>query len=191
MRKLLFVLAIVVLPVWLLAQDVPKGEMFGGYSYLGTSGQGFNGFNGQFTYNRSEALGITGDVGGSYAGQSVNVSGIGGVSAHTRTYTFLVGPTYSYRKLDKLVPFGHLLVGFAHGHTSAQTSVIGGPSVNISTSGNGFGLAFGGGVDYELNESWAIRPVQMNYVSVNVGSGHANAFRYAAGIVYRTRSRVF
>jgi len=51
----------VVLPVWLLAQDVPKGEVFGGYSYLGTNGQGFNGFNGQFTYNRSQALGITGD----------------------------------------------------------------------------------------------------------------------------------
>ena len=156
MRKLSLILAIVVLPVWLLAQDVPKGEAFGGYSYLATGGQGFNGFNGQFTYNRSEALGITGDVGGSYAGQSVNVSGIGGVSAHTRTYTFLVGPTYSYRKLDKLVPFGHLLLGLAHGSTRAQTSILGGPSVNISTSGNGFGLAFGGGVDYELNEGDSI-----------------------------------
>src|SRR5215475_4683013 len=185
MRKLSLILAIVVLPVWLLAQDVPKGELFAGYSYLGTSGQGFNGFNGQFTYNRSQALGITGDVGGTYAGQSVNVSGIGGVSAHSRTYTFLVGPTYSYRKLDKFVPFGHFLIGVAHGSTTAQTSIVGAPSINVSTSDTGFGLAFGGGLDYELNRSWAIRPVQINNVSVNVGSGHANAFRYAAGIVYR------
>ena len=185
MRKLLFALAIVVLPVWLLAQDVPRAEMFGGYSYLGSGGQGFNGFHGQFNHNLSERLGLTGDVSGAYAGQSVNVSGLGGASAHTRTYTFLFGPTLSYRKIDKFVPFAHILPGISHGTTSAQTSIAGGPSINVSTSGTGFGLALGGGLDYELNSSWAIRPVQIDYVSVNAGTGHANAFRYAAGIVYR------
>ena len=191
MRKLLFALAIVVLPVGLLAQDVSKGEMFGGYSLLHTGGQDFNSFNGQFTYNRSELLGLTADVNGAYAGQSVNVGGLGGVSAHSHTYTFLFGPTLSYRKLDKFVPFGHFLVGVAHGSSSAQTSILGGPSINVSTSATGFGLAFGGGVDYELNKSWAIRPVQLDYMSVNSGGGHANAFRYAVGIVYRTASRLY
>lgn len=187
MRKLLFALVIVILPVWLLAQDVPKAEMFGGYSYLGTGGQGFNGFHGQFTHNQIEWWGLTGDVSGAYAGQSVNVGGLGGVSAHTHTYTFLFGPTFSYRKLDKFVPFVHLLPGVSHGSTKAQTNVLG-QTTTISSSGTGFGLAFGGGVDYELNKSWAIRPVQIDYVSVNAGGGHANAFRYAAGIVYRTAS---
>ena len=184
MRKLSFVLAMVVLPVWLLAQDVPKEELFGGYSYLHTSGQGFNGFDAQFTYNRSEWLGLTGEVSGAYAGQSVNVSGVGGASAHSHTYTFLFGPTFSYRKEDKFVPFGHFLAGIAHGSSSAQTNILG-QTINISTSDTGFGLAIGGGVDYLLNDSWAIRPVQIDYVSVNAGGGHANAFRYSVGIVYR------
>jgi opacity protein-like surface antigen len=82
------------------------------------------------------------------------------------------------------VPFAHFLIGIAHGSSRAQTNLLG-QSINVSTSDTGFGLAVGGGVDYELNESWAIRPVQIDYVSVNVGSGHANAFRYTAGIVYK------
>lgn len=184
MRKLCLALAIIFLPLWVLAQDVPKAEIFGGYSYLRTGGQGFNGFDAQFTYNHSDWFGLTGDVSGAYAGQSVNVSGLGGASAHTRTYTFLFGPTLSYRREDKFVPFGHFLAGIAHGSSSAQTNILG-QSINMSTSDTGFGLALGGGVDYQVKESWAIRPVQIDYVSVNVGGGHANAFRYAAGIVYR------
>jgi opacity protein-like surface antigen len=193
MRKLLLVLAIVVLPVWLLAQDVPKGEMFGGYSLLHTGGQDFNSFTGQLNYNLNEKLGLTADVNGAYAGQSVSVTGlpgISGVSAHSHTYTFLFGPTYSYRELDKFVPFGHFLAGIAHGSSSAQTSILG-QTTTISTSDTGFGLALGGGVDYKLNRSWAIRPVQIDYMSVNAGGGHANAFRYAVGIVYRTASTVY
>ena len=187
MRKLSLVLAMVVLPVWLLAQDVPKEELFGGYSHLHTSGQGLDGFDAQFTYNRSDWLGLTGDVSGAYAGQSVNIGGIGGVggaSAHAHSYTFLFGPTFTYRKEDKFVPFGHFLAGIAHGSSSAQTNILG-QNITISTSDTGFGLALGGGVDYVLNDSWAIRPVQIDYVSLNVGGGHANAFRYSAGIVYR------
>jgi opacity protein-like surface antigen len=186
MRKLSLALAIVVLPVYLLAQDAPKAEVFGGYSHLHTGGQGFNGFDAQFTYNQTEGLSITGDISGTYAGHSVNVGGVGGASAHTHAYTFLVGPTYSYRKIDNFVPFAHLLVGVAHGSSIAQTSLLG-QSINVATSDTGFGLAFGGGVDYELNDSWAVRPVQIDDVSVNVGGGHSNAFRYAAGIVYRIR----
>jgi len=184
MRKLVLALAVVVSPVWLPAQEVPKAEVFGGYSYLHTSGQGFNGFDAQFTYNRSEWLGLTGDVSGSYAGRSVNLTGLGGASAHTHSYTFLFGPTFSYRKEADLVPFGHFLAGVAHGSGSVQTNILG-QSINISTRDTGFGLALGGGVDWGINNSWAVRPVQIDYVSVNVGGGHANAFRYAVGIVYR------
>ena len=186
MRRLVLALGIVVLPVWLLAQDVPKAEALGGYSYLHTGGQGFNGFDAQFTYNRSEWLGLTGDVSGAYVGRSVNLSGIGGASAsaHTHSYTFLFGPTFSDRKEGMIVPFGHLLVGIAHGSGSVQTNILG-QSISISTSDTGFGLAFGGGVDWGFNNSWALRPVQIDYVSVNVGGGHANAFRYVVGIVYR------
>jgi opacity protein-like surface antigen len=184
MRKLLLALALIVLPVWVMADDAPKGELFGGYSYLHTGGQGFNGFDAQYAYNQSEWLGFTTDVSGAYAGQSVSVSGIGSASAHMHTYTFLFGPTVSYRKGGRLVPFSRFLAGVAHGRSSAQTNILG-QSINVSAGDTGFGLALGGGLDYELNQSWAIRPVQIDYVAANVGGGHANAFRYAAGIVFR------
>jgi opacity protein-like surface antigen len=100
------------------------------------------------------------------------------------TYTFLFGPTVSYRKGGRLVPFSRFLAGVAHGRSSAQTNILG-QSINVSAGDTGFGLALGGGLDYELNQSWAIRPVQIDYVAANVGGGHANAFRYAAGIVFR------
>ncbi len=184
MRKFLIVMAVVVLPVWLLAQDVPKAEVFGGYSYLRTGGQGFNGFHAQVTGNRNEWFGLTGELSGQFAGQSVNVPGVGSTSAHVRTYVFLFGPTVSYREKDKFVPFAHLLAGVAHGSAKMQTTVLG-QTTEISSSGTGFGLALGGGVDYLINESFSVRPVQIDYVSTNSGGGHANAFRYTLGIIFR------
>ncbi len=184
MRKFLMIMAVVVSPVWLLAQDVPKAEVAAGYSYLRTGGQGFNGFHAQVTGNRNEWLGLTGEVSGQFAGQSVNVPGVGGASAHVRTYTFLFGPTLSYREKGKFVPFAHLLAGIAHGSASGQTTVLD-QTINFSTSDTGFGLALGGGVDYQINEAFAVRPVQIDYVSINAGGGHANAFRYSLGIVFR------
>ncbi len=50
------------------AQDAPKAEVFGGYSFLHVSNDGgsanFNGGTGSLAYNLTPWLGVVGDVGG-------------------------------------------------------------------------------------------------------------------------------
>jgi outer membrane immunogenic protein len=183
MRNLLVVTAVVLLPLCLSAQDLPKAQIFGGYSYLRSSGQGLNGFDAQFTYNSSKMLGLTADVSGEFAGQSVSVLGVS-ASSSAHLYNFLVGPTVSHRTDSKLVPFAHGLLGIARTGGSGSMSVFG-QSLNFSNGDTGFGMALGGGLDYEINKSLAVRPVQMDYVLTRAGGGSANSFRYAAGVVIR------
>src|SRR4051812_34279048 len=70
MRSLFAVIGIVFVPLLLVAQAVQpeysKVEAFAGYTYLRNSGHGFNGWEGQFTYNFNRYLGATADVSGHY-----------------------------------------------------------------------------------------------------------------------------
>jgi outer membrane immunogenic protein len=185
MRNLLVVIAVLLLPLCLLAQDLPKGQVFGGYSYMRSSGQGLNGFDAQFTYNSNKMLGLTADVSGEFGGQSVSIPGVGAsASSSGHLYNFLFGPTVSHRTDSKLVPFAHGLLGIARTGGSASMSIFG-QSLNLSSGDTGFGMALGGGLDYEINKAFAIRPVQMDYVLTRAGGGSANSFRYAAGVVFR------
>ncbi len=87
---ILGILLIAALP--LLAQDdFPRGQVFGGYSYVsadtsgGLSGrQSLNGWNAQGSVNFNKWLGLTADFGGYYGSPS-------GVTIHD--YSFLFGPT--------------------------------------------------------------------------------------------------
>src|ERR1035437_10543908 len=74
MNKYIVMLGILLMAALpLLAQDAfPRGQVFGGYSYLsvdtsGLSGRkSLNGWNGQGSVNFNKWLGITGDFGGYY-----------------------------------------------------------------------------------------------------------------------------
>jgi hypothetical protein len=128
-------------------------------------------------------LGLTADVSGAFAGQSVSIAGAS-ASASAHLYNFLFGPTVSPRTDSKLVPFAHGLFGIARAGGSASGSFFG-QNLNISSGDTGFGMALGGGLDYEINKSFAVRPVQMDYMLTRAGGGSANSFRYAAGVVFR------
>lgn len=199
MRNSVILVAIILLPLALAAQDAPKAEIFGGYSYLRNSSNSFNGWEGQVTANFGRYLGVTGDFSGHYR-TFATLSAIPGVSASApqRLYNFLFGPTVTAR-FDKHAIFGHALFGAAHSSLGAGVTI---PFLGtVSTGINGataFAMAFGGGVDLGLTRTFAIRPAQIDYLytrfnSVNAvstglsnsASGHQNSFRYSAGVVIR------
>jgi hypothetical protein len=199
MRKLVMLAALVLLPLAMVAQDLPKAEVFGGYSYLRNSGNGFNGWDGQATFNFARYLGVTADVGGSYrtAAAFSPLSGFS-ISANQRLYTFLVGPTVTVG-YNRFSVFGHGLFGGAHSSLGAGVNIpiIGGISTGI-TGATAFAMAFGGGVDIGLAKHFAIRAAQVDYLYTRFNSldalttglsttttGHQNSFRYAAGVVFR------
>ena len=181
------------------AQDHPKAEIFGGYSYLRLrSGidQNLNGWNAALTGNFNRFLGITADFAGNYGSETVDTT-IGGVTtrvgADIKNYTFLFGPQIGYRA-GKVRPFGHAL--FGAGHVSLDpTATVGGISIpssvfgGLSLSDTAWAMALGGGLDFALSPRFSIRPVQADWLRTNYFSTTQNNFRYSAGIVLNLGSK--
>lgn len=181
MRKII-VLAVLVLAFSFaaMAQDLPKAEVFGGYSYyradLGNTGTGtnkinLNGWNAAVTGYFSKAVGVTADFSGHYGKPN-----IGGLDINTKVHNFMFGPTIAARS-EKATLFGHALFG----GQKFSTKVAG---VDLLTD-TGFAMALGGGVDFNVAKNFAIRPAQADYIYSKHGGEHQNNFRYSAGVVLK------
>lgn len=159
------------------AQDTPKVEIFGGYSYVHTSVTGtsftanLNGGSASVSYNPTNWLGLVADVGGYYAGQNSLGTGING-----EIYTFLFGPKTTFR-VGRFTPFVQTLFG---GARSTVNSTFGASS--------SFAMATGGGLDCNVTKHVGVRLIQAEYLltmlSDNVNSRQNNA-RISAGFVFR------
>lgn len=154
----------------LWCQEVPRAEIFGGYSYvnfdtngLTTSRQSANGWETSVSGNFNRLFALEGDVSGYYKTYSdVNV----------HDFAFVGGPRINFRPF-----FVHALVGFDHL----------GADQNLGSQ-NSFAGAFGGGVQWKVASRWAVR-ASSDYVLTrhNILGGPAftqNNFRVSAGIVF-------
>jgi opacity protein-like surface antigen len=187
MRKLSFLGGLILFAaVPAMAQDNPKGEVAGNYTYIrikpggGASDQDCHGGGGSAAWNANSYFGVVGEFAG------CKVTGLSGGSAHAFTYLF--GPRLTYRASGKFEPFAEALFG------GARLTIT--PSGGTSASQNGFALAVGGGADYKVTRSVAIRLIQFDYLytKINYGAGsglpdHQNNLRIQAGIVFRFGGR--
>ncbi len=146
MNKFIWVvLAVSVLAVSSRAQGVPAADVSAGYSFFragGSGGVNLNGFNTTAAYNANSWFGVVGDFGfygGSPSGVSVNA------------FTYTVGPRFSIRKSERIVPFAQATFGASH----LSASFAG-----VSGSANPFTYSVGGGADVALSRSGkvALRP---------------------------------
>jgi hypothetical protein len=84
--------------------------------------------------------------------------------------------------------FGEVLVG---GLRMSGGTDLEGLSVSVGTTA--FSFAFGGGMDYSLNDKISIRPVQLDLIrsraSVLGETVWGNDLRYSAGIVFKFGSQ--
>lgn len=162
-----------------MAQEVPKAEIGGNYTYIhldtGTSSgtHSCHGGGGSATYNLTSYLGVAAEVAG------CKVTGLpSGVSASAVSYLF--GPRLTYRAYGRLEPFGEFLFGGAHDSITVA---------GASTTDSAFSFAIGGGADYKLSERFAIRFVQADYLYTKFGNTHQNNARIQAGIIFRFGGR--
>ena len=159
MKRFLTAIALLgILGLPLYAQDAPKAELFGGYQFIHDSGINLSGFNAAIEGNISKNVGIVGDL--TY-----------GRNDTFGEFNFLGGPRISYRT-DKVRIFGEALLGLVRVGTPGQRD-------------NGFGFAFGGGVDFALNEKVSIRPVRFDFLEGHVKGEWGNQILYSAGIVFK------
>jgi opacity protein-like surface antigen len=115
----------------------------------------------------SNWLGIAGDLGVYH--------GYPGRSLTGETYTF--GPRFTYRRLDRVMPFAQALFGGSHFSAS---------SGGITGGGNEFAFALGGGADFALRHraKLALRP-QCEYLGIRSGGSTTNTVRFSTGLVFR------
>src|SRR6266536_3673932 len=103
LKKALCSMCLVVLSLLpAVAQDVPKAEVFGGYSWAGGN---FHGWNASVTANVTKQLGIVADFSGHY-GSEIE----GSILVKKDAHSFLFGPRVSFRG-KRLTPFVYALFG--------------------------------------------------------------------------------
>jgi len=191
MKKLgLVVILLVGFSAMAVAADVPAVEVFGGYSFLRCE-----------TLNSGATCNLNGWSAGAAFNMSENWSGVVDVSGHygyvddfspsftwfdLKEHTFLFGPRYTIRA-GKLAPFVQALFGINHVNPEPDYS---------ATTQNNFAMAFGGGVDFAINDRISLRPAQLDYFATRNASLNASAssnfsknLRYSAGIVFKFGKR--
>ncbi len=174
---------LLLLPSASLAQDLPRGEVFGGYTVARIGGETWGkGWNASFARVITKEFAVVGDFSGYYKSASVRVLGAS-FSGSGKVHNFLFGPRYTYRARQNYTPFAHALFGATRISASGEVTTPG-TSVSESAAGTGFGMALGGGIDFKFKPQLSIRAFELDYFLARKG-GTTNGFRLSFGFVYR------
>ena len=191
------------------ADDAPKAEIFGEYSYFrfnptlpGIRNTSFNGGGGGVTFNFNNYFGIKAELmgygstnytipaGTAIPGSSPAAVTTADITTQSNMFTYLFGPQVSYRT-SKANIFGELLFGGSNSNGYANVaSAFNGVGGNVASgTQHPFTMAFGGGVDVKVSKNFAIRPVEIDWIVTRYTNpftltNNQNNFRYVAGIVY-------
>ncbi len=151
------------------AQEYPKVELFGGYSYTRMAGSNWTGWHAFGVKTINHYLGAAFDVAYLASSQTANLAPYTDTSKQ-HTYTFLIGPELSSRyDKSKLAPFAHLLMGAGHVYAFDQIA-LGSTTVPFNSVGeNHFMWLLGGGAEYKLKGPLALRG-QLDYTSIRLGN---------------------
>jgi opacity protein-like surface antigen len=189
MRKLLlFAVILLSFSVMAMAADeFPRMEVFGGYSYVRCDNTFFSvrdtskpcnydGFNLSVAANGTKWLGVEGSLSGAFdrASSSLAINSTDHPSfRHRQMFSFLFGPRVTVRS-GKVTTFVHGLFG------SSRVS----PGMFFPYD-NSFTMALGGGFDIAAYKNVSIRPVQIDYLTIKEGKPFTDNLRYSVGVVYR------
>ena len=207
---LIFSVAVMLLglPAW--SQEVPKWEISGDYTYSHFAAIDYqsanyffgrtynlNGGGGGVQYNFTHMFGMKAEFQG-YAPQTRTIifppgnpwlAPGGSISASGDLFTYLFGPTITFRK-GRVHPFVEGLVG------GATTDIYGNAvkNLNITTlstqkTNNTFAAATGLGIDIVAGRHFAIRPFEVDYLYTNFKdqlglTQNQNSWRGLAGVVF-------
>lgn len=138
----------------------------------------FNGWNAEAQYNFGPWLGAAVDISGFNGFPFTPGNGVSGLPSGT-SYSFLIGPVISYRKLKRITPFAHVLVGW--NRTSVASSALNGTVVPVTASAttyNDFVISPGAGVDWAISRRFAVRLAQVDWfhTSLNLNSFYGSVF---------------
>ncbi len=175
-----------------MAQESPKWEVFGGYSFQRSDVRQYfksspiiytfrgryanlDGWDVSLTENMRPWLGGTLDIRGHSKSPQLL-----GTTNRERMYSILYGPRFFHRTTAlgiSITPFAHVLAGLAR----AEVRVV---PVGPSASDNAFAIASGGGLDVGFGKRVGIRLFQGEYFRTNLLGTRPDSFRASAGVVF-------
>ena len=194
MKKVLLAGVVLLLGSVAFAQDAPKVELTGNYSYMRFNPENsniiapfsLNGGGGSAVFFLNHWIGIKAEFEG-YADTTRKLKATGTpVSANLFTYN--VGPEIKFRT-PHFEPFVDAMFGGAH--SNAFVNVCHNTECVGSPSNNAFDFILGGGIDIPVTKSIAIRPFEVDYVLTRFGNAFTNSnnnqsnLRFQAGIQFR------
>jgi hypothetical protein len=151
------------------AQDTPRVQVFGGYSYTRfdspsfgfSSPSGLNGYTFSPAFNLLYGFGVVAELSGQY-GSKLNFRDLA------------VGPQFLYPK-GKATFLAHCLIG------DSRTLVR-----VANTEGNtARAVVLGAGIDLDISSRFAFRVVQVDYIHTTLFKDTQNNLRFSTGLVYR------
>jgi opacity protein-like surface antigen len=166
-----------------VTNEMPRIDLSGGFTHM-TGDIGLNGWDGSATYRINRWLGLAGDLSGLYGSNSVL-----GVGFSSHLYNLNFGPRVFVPLNDypKWKPFGELLLGFSHQGQRIKDSLLG-PGVVVpgfDESDTSFSWMIGGGIDYQLNDNWRIRALELDLLRTKFLDTVQNRARFNFGVVYQ------
>ena len=152
-----------------IGQEIPRAQLFGGYSYtrfdsptLGFANpSNLSGFNISPAFNLTYGFGVKAEVTGQY-GSKLNVRDL------------TVGPQFLYPR-GKAVFFAHALFGDSRSFVRLGTG----------EGDTARAIVLGGGVDLGISPRFAFRAVQADFVHTKLFGTTQNNVRISTGLVYR------
>ena len=181
MRKLFLVGALALaLPIIAQAQDSPRTEIFGGYSYIHldedlSNDRDLNGYNASVTQTIFKRwLAFKADFSGHFGDSAVTL----GPGTDFKKFLFLFGPQFTLRRHERIQPFVHVLFGVSRIDLNNDTN-------GLSFDDTAFAMAAGGGVDVKVADRLAVRLFQADYVLTRFGDTNQGNFRASGGFVLR------
>jgi hypothetical protein len=184
------------------AQNAPKADIFGGYTYNRVSdftipfeslfnaqgpafpvpAYGLNGYTGSVNVRAYRWLGATLEITDLYGTPLKKVLSTP-VNSREHEYSYLAGPrvSVSFRR-EQWTPFIQALYGEAHG---AALVTIPGETGSFYLSKRKYAVAVGGGLDFKLRKHVAARLVQAEYAVTHFESSQQKNLRISTGFVFR------
>ncbi|GGG63070.1 OmpA family protein [Edaphobacter dinghuensis] len=162
---------------------VPRFDLSLGYSNIranappgGCDCFDMNGGYASVDFHLKDWLSIAGEFTGGHAN---NISMLG---QNLTLLTFMAGSKISYTG-HRLVPYGQVLFGGAHGSDSYFPT-----NTSSTSSASSWALSTGGGLDLNINRRFAIRALEMQYLRTALPNGTNDAQNHlmiGAGIVIK------
>jgi len=187
-----------------------KAELFGNYTYMqfnptinGLNSRALNGAGGGAQWNIKPMIGIKAEFQGYMSTETtvevkspIPVNGglipVGTYKSNATMFTYLFGPVIQLPG-KRVRPFGELLFGGMQTELYGQLNsavIANGGKIDASKTQHPFTMAFGGGLDVNINKHVAVRLAEMDWVLSRytnpwTSTNNQNSFRYLAGIVFK------